>query len=265
MGVEQAAETLHAGQSRLLELIARGAPLPEILDSLLLLIESQSQGLYCSVLLLDEDGIHIRGGAGPNMPASYMAALNGYPIGPDVGSCGTAMYRKETVVVTDLLSDPLWAPYKHLVEPHGFRASWSKPIFLSRDVVLGLMDVATHIAGIAIERAQRERELVRHRFHLEGLVAERTAELTAAKAQAEASNRSLRDMEDTMRRALGEHRTIFDNAGVGIMYVHRRIITRCNQRLAQILGYTVQDLVDQSTRLFYESEEHYKTLGREGY
>lgn len=283
MGVEQTAETFHAGQSRLLELIAKGVQLQEILNSLLLLMESQSPGLYCSVLLLDEDGVHICGGAGPNMPAEYMAALDGYAIGPSAGSCGTAMYRKEMVVVSDLLSDPLWAPYKHLVEPHGFRASWSKPIFLNSHTVLGsfamyykevripgaaelaLMDVATHIAGIAIERAQREHELLRHRFHLESLIAARTAELSDAKAQTDASNRSLSAMEESMRRALDEQRTIFDNAGVGIMYVHRRVITRCNQQLARILGYAVEDLVGQSTRLFYENEEHYKTLGREGY
>ena len=283
MDVEQATETFYSGQNRLLERIAKGMPLQEVLDSLLLLIESQSEGLYCSLLLLDEDGLHIRPGAGPNMPSAYMAALDGYPIGRDVGSCGTAMYRKETVVVSDLLTDPLWAPYKHLVAPYGFRAAWSKPIFQNDARVLGsfamyykevrspdslelaLMDVATHIATIAIERTQRERELERHRFHLEDLIAARTAELSAAKTQAEASNRSLSAMEKSMRRALDEQRTIFDNAGVGIMYVHRRVINRCNKQLAKILGYEVHELVGQSTRLFYESEEQYKQMGRDGY
>ncbi len=283
MNVEHAAEALRAGQCRLLELIAKGVPLQEILDSLMLLIESQSEGLLCSLLLLDEDGMHIRPGAGPNMPAAYMAALDGYAIGPNVGSCGTAMYRKETVIVSDLMSDPLWAPYKELVVPYGFRAAWSKPIFLNQDVVLGsfamyykelrspgvpelaLMDVATHIAGIAIERAGRERELDRYRLHLEDLIAARTAELTSAKTEAEASNRTLRAMEESMRCALDEQRTIFENVGVGIMYVHRRVITRCNKRLAQILGYEVQDLVGQSTRLFYDSDEQFKQLGRDGY
>ncbi len=201
MHAGNAAEALRLGQSHVLELIAKGVELKDVLDSLMLLIESQSEGLYCSVLLLDEDGIHIRTGSGPNMPASYMAALDGFPIGPVVGSCGTAMYRKESVVVTDLMNDPLWAPYKGLVEPHGFRACWSKPIYLNRDVVLGtfamyykevrspgpkelgLMDVATHIAGIAIERTRRERELERHRFHLEELVAARTAELNATQEE----------------------------------------------------------------------------------
>lgn len=217
---QKAAEALRTGQSHLLELIAKGVQLTEVLDSLMLLIEAQSEGLYCSVLLLDEDGIHIHPGSGPNMPSTYMAALDGYPIGPVVGSCGTAMYRKEAVVVTDLMTDPLWAPYKELVAPHGFRACWSTPIFLNREVVLGsfamyykevrspgqkelgLIGVATHIAGIAMERTRRERELERHRFHLEELVSERTAQLSAAKARTEASNLALSIANQELASAL---------------------------------------------------------------
>lgn len=214
------AEALHAGQARLLEMIAKGAPLKDTLDSLMLLIESQSEGLYCSVLLLDEDGIHIHPGSGPNLPPSYMAALEGYAIGPEVGSCGTAMYRKEPVIVTDLLEDPLWAPYKALVEPHGFRACWSTPILLEKNVVLGtfamyykevrspgpkeleLTGVATHIAGIAIERKRREDELDRYHHHLEDLVRQRTAELTAAKEKAEEGMAALSKANQELAGAL---------------------------------------------------------------
>ena len=217
---EHAAESLRVGQNHLLELIAKGVRLQEVLDSLMLLIESQAEGLFCSVLLLDEDGIHIHPGSGPHLPASYMAALEGYAIGPVVGSCGTAMYRKEAVIVTDLMIDPLWAPYKGLVAPHGFRACWSTPIFLNREVVLGsfamyykevrspgtaelgLIGVATHIAGIAIERTRRERELERHRFHLEELVRDRTAELSAAKARTEVSNSALSLVNQELASAL---------------------------------------------------------------
>ncbi len=217
---QKAAESLRTGQSHLLELIAKGVPLEEVLHNLMLLIESQSTGLYCSVLLLDEDGIHIHPGAGPHLPASYMAALDGFPIGPLAGSCGTAMYRKEVVIVTDVLTDPLWAPYIGLIAPHGYRACWSLPIFLNREVVLGsfamyykevrspgpvelgLMNAAIHIAGIAIERSRRECELERHRFHLEELVAERTTELSTTKARTEASNLALSVANQELARAL---------------------------------------------------------------
>lgn len=213
-------EQLRMGQSHLLEMIAKSMPLTDTLNSLMLLIESQSLGLYCSILLLDEDNIHVRPGAGPNLPASYMEALDGYPIGPMVGSCGTAMYRKEAVVVTDLLEDPLWTPYKGLIAPHGFRACWSTPIFLNREQVLGafamyykevrspgphemnLIGVATHIAGIAIERTRREQEIDRHRNHLEELVAARTAELSAAKELTDQSNHALSMANQELASAL---------------------------------------------------------------
>jgi len=213
-------ERLQAGQARVLEMVARSAPLAETLEALTLLIEAQSEGLYCSVLLLDEDGIHVHPGAGPHLPATYMQALDGYPIGPVCGSCGTAMYRREPVIVCDILSDPLWADYKMLVEPHGFRACWSTPIFLERDTVLGsfamyykevrspgpedteLIGVATHLAGIAIERTRREEQLRRHRDHLEQLVQERTAQLVDAKERAEAGVTALSEANHELAAAL---------------------------------------------------------------
>jgi PAS domain S-box-containing protein len=191
-------EQLRIGQGRLLEMVARGAPLTDTLDSLMRLIESQSEGVLCSVLLLDEDAVHIHPASGPSLPADYMAALEGFAIGPATGSCGTAMYTKETVIVSDIQTDPLWAPYRALVAPHGLRACWSTPIYLNQQQVLGsfamyyrevrspnaddmrLISVATHLAGIAIERTRREHELIQHRQHLEELVAARTAELSTA-------------------------------------------------------------------------------------
>ncbi|MRV76459.1 GAF domain-containing protein [Duganella sp. FT92W] len=204
-----AEESLHLGQKRLLELIARGALLHKILNELALLIEAQQQGLYCSVLLLDADGKTIRLGAGPNLPAAYLQALDGFEIGPNVGSCGSAMYRKQSIIVSDIETDPLWQPYKGLLAPYGFRACWSRPIILDSGKVLGtfamyyrevrsatpddlaLLDVATHIASIAIDRAQREAELELHRMHLRELVDQRTSELNVAKERAEDAVRAL--------------------------------------------------------------------------
>ena len=192
------AEKLRKGQGHLLEMIARGAPLAATLNELVLLIEAQTEGVICSVMLLDDEGLRLRAGAAPSLPPAYMASLDGFPIGPDVGSCGAAMYRREPVIVSDILSDPLWAPYKELAEPYGLRACWATPIFLDQQHVLGsfamyyrevrspdqddmrLIEVATHLAGIAIERPRRERELHQHKEHLEELVAARTAALTAA-------------------------------------------------------------------------------------
>ncbi|HMF54427.1 MAG TPA: MEDS domain-containing protein, partial [Edaphobacter sp.] len=106
------AVALRDGESRILEMIARDARLEEILDSLVRVVEAQFAGLFCSVLLIDEDGQHVRHGAAPNLPEPYTKAIDGLCIGPKAGSCGTAMHRREPVIVTDILEDPLWESYR---------------------------------------------------------------------------------------------------------------------------------------------------------
>ena len=180
----EADDAFRAGQGRVLEMIARGATLSDVLANLVTLIEAQSEGMICSVLQLSEDGKHIRHGAAPNLPEIYVQAVNGAPIGPKNGSCGTAMYRGKPVIVTDMLTDPLWADYRELAKLSGFRACWSTPIFTGQGKVLGsfamyypqpqaptgsearLTEVATHIAGIAIEHERAQNELLHTRSEL---------------------------------------------------------------------------------------------------
>ena len=168
-------EEFRFGQSQILRMIAANAPLSDILDRLVRLIEAQTPDMLCSVLLLSDDGDHVRHGAAPSLPEDYVAAVNGSAIGPKHGSCGTAMYRGEPVVVTDIFSDPLWEDYRDIAAATGLRACWSTPILSGRGKVLGsfsmyyreprtptgdeagLTDVATRIAGLAIEHnAARE-------------------------------------------------------------------------------------------------------------
>jgi PAS domain S-box-containing protein len=175
------AEALRDGESRILEMIARDAPLKETLEKLVLLVEGQFADLLCSVLLLDEDGQHMRLGAAPNLPSAFTQTIEDMCIGPKAGSSGTAMYRREPVVVTDILQDPLWEPYRDAAEPYGLRACWSIPILAHSGKSLGsftmyypeprgpraaetrALEMATHLAGIAIERklAREERERLR--------------------------------------------------------------------------------------------------------
>jgi PAS domain S-box-containing protein len=182
-------EFFRAGQSRVLEMIAADAPLADVLTSLVLLMEGQAEGLRCSILLLNRDGKHVRHGAAPNLPEAYVRAVNGAPIGPRNGSCGTAMYRRRPVVVTDVMTDPLWTDYRELAQISGLRACWSTPILSAQGDVLGsfamyrqenrgprpeetrLTQIATHIAGIAIER-QRQQEILREREARINLAAE---------------------------------------------------------------------------------------------
>ena len=160
-----------------LELISTQASLSEILVCLCDFMERHFSGLVCSVLLLDSDGITLRHGAAPGLPPGYTRAIDGAKIGPNVGSCGTAAYRGEPVVVTDIATDPLWKDYRQLALPVGLKACWSTPILSRNGKVLGtfavyyrepgapdpahlqFVECATHLAGIALEREQAEAEL----------------------------------------------------------------------------------------------------------
>ena len=168
----QESAVLLEGQNRVLGLIAQGRPLPKILDSLLEVIQSQCPGMLCSILLLDSDGIHVRHGAARGLPEAFLRNVDGEAIGPRAGSCGTAAFRREPVMVEDIATDPLWEDYRALALGHGLRACWSTPIFDAQRKVLGtfamyfrepgrpdarhlhLIDISTHLAAIAITRHQ---------------------------------------------------------------------------------------------------------------
>lgn len=220
MSEQQLGEMLRIGQNRLLEMIATDAPLDETLDSLMRLIESQSQGVVCSVLLLDKTGKYLLHGAAPSLPKAYCDAIHGTAIGANVGSCGTAAYLRKQIIVTDISTDELWANYAELAESFDLRACWSTPIisFQGRllgtfamyyrrvrepgNVEVGLIDVATHIAGIAIDRRDKELELKRYSDSLETLVIQRTAELRTAKELAETRNDTLSRVNQDLNSAL---------------------------------------------------------------
>ena len=170
-------ESLALLNESLLGMIRTQTPLPKILDVLCEHIEQRHPGLHCSVLLLDADGITLRQGAAPSLPAEYSRLVDGVQIGPCAGSCGTAAYRKQSVVVSDIATDPLWANCRQLALPHGLRACWSTPIASQDGKVLGTFAVyygeprtpdaehvqlvahATHLAGIAIEHDRAKAEL----------------------------------------------------------------------------------------------------------
>ncbi len=172
------------GQTRVLEMVATGRPLPEILEALTLLIEARSTGLRCSVLILEGD--RLRGGAAPSLPTSYNQALDGMVIGPRVGCCGTAAFTRQPVVVSDTSTDPLWSAFLPLAIEYELRACWSSPILATDGRCLGtfamyyreirspgpeeweLIDTATHLAGVAIERRQTEDALSDARTSAEG-------------------------------------------------------------------------------------------------
>src|SRR5262245_11139586 len=166
------------GQSRILEMIARSDPLTAVLEELTKVLEQQVDGMACSVLLLSADRKHLQHVAAPSLPERYTRAIDGSVIGPRAGSCGTAAFLGRPVIVTDIANDPRWVDYKDLALSCGLKACWSTPILSRRGEVLGtfgmyhrqpfapsslhlgLIDIATNLARIAIERdaVDRDRE-----------------------------------------------------------------------------------------------------------
>jgi PAS domain S-box-containing protein len=184
-GVQRAKRKEKAGSSEslpllnevVLGLIRAQAPLPKILEVLCTHIEKLHPDLLCSVLLLDADGTTLRHGAAPSLPTEYSRAVDGVQIGPSAGSCGTAAYRKQSVVVSDIATDPLCANFRRAALLHGLRACWSTPIASQDGRILGtfaiyyreprtpdaehlqLISHAIHLAGIAIEQDRAKAEL----------------------------------------------------------------------------------------------------------
>jgi serine phosphatase RsbU (regulator of sigma subunit) len=189
------AQQLLAWEKSALELIVSAKSLHEVLDQLMLGLEAQTPGALCSVLLLDEDGVHLKHGGAPSLPESYNRAIHGTAIGPAVGSCGTAAFENRQVIVSDIAKDPLWAAYREIALGHELRACWSTPIRSGSGRIFGtfaiyyreprhpsafemeMIERATHVVSIAIERATAAENLRKFHAELEQRVADRTREL----------------------------------------------------------------------------------------
>jgi formate hydrogenlyase transcriptional activator len=165
------------------KLIFAGSPLSEVLANIAQLVESQAEGMSCTIWLPDEDGKELHCAAAPSLPG-FIAHVGTMAVGPKGGSCGTAIYRGEPVYVTDIQTDPIWENYRDRLSPYGIRSVWSRPLFTSEGKALGtfsinyrearrpdtldleLIENASHITGIAIERHMNEQALKRERDRL---------------------------------------------------------------------------------------------------
>lgn len=270
LGAIAFAQALSDGENELLQMVATGQPLAAVLGRLTALIEAQFDGMFCSVMLLDADGVRMHPGAGPRMPSSYLALLDNLAIGPAVGSCGTAMFEDRTVIVDDIATDPLWAPYKDLVAPHGFKACWSEPIHAASQGVIGsfamyyreqrrpgpdeltALRVASNLAGIAIDQARRDEERRRAAEWLEAQVQARTAELLQAQEEL-VSSRKLAALGQLLAGIAHELNTPLGNAllSADVMREHSRIVT---DKLANHLPLRRQELTSWTTQTAHAAQ-----------
>ena len=170
-------DSFNIEQWKVLEAIAGGAPLANILHSIVRLIENQATGMVCTILTYDREHGTLRHGAAPSLPPDFAASLDGEKIGPDAGSCGAAAFMGERVVVEDIATHPFWVRYRERALAHGLRACWSTPIFSPERELLGTfamyyrdargpsleeqhwVGIAIHLAAIALVRAHGEQAL----------------------------------------------------------------------------------------------------------
>ncbi|WP_455231570.1 ATP-binding protein [Geopseudomonas aromaticivorans] len=164
-------------QSRVLDMISTLQPLPQILESICRLIEQRDPRLRCSILLVDSSGQRLTQGAAPSLPEHYNQAVNGLPIREGTGSCGTAAFRRQAVLVNDIAHDPLWQGFHELAASSNLHACWSTPLFAACGELLGtfaiyqqqamvvdtaledLVATASHLAAIAIEHKTTRQRL----------------------------------------------------------------------------------------------------------
>lgn len=238
-------EALVAGQSQVLEMISRGLPLVQILEAIAHWVEAQSHhGVLASLLLLDREGQHLLHGAAPSLPQTYNDAIHGLQIGPAVGSCGTAAFTKQMVIVEDIAVDPLWADFRELALTHGLRACWSTPLIGRTGRVLGtfamyyrhprlptaedqhVIQLVTRMAVLAIEYKQAEED----------------------RERAEAASAYLAAIVTSAEDAIAS-KTL------------QGIVTSWNASAERMFGYTAEEMIGQPiTRLFppdrLDEEDH---------
>ena len=237
------AEALRAEQSRILERIAANAPLEETLTALARLVESSCPGASCTILLLDEDGKRLRHGAAPSMPEAFVRAMDGLEIGPAAGSCGTAMYRREPVVVTDILQDPLWASYRQLAELGGVRACWATPILSDDGRAFGSFAVYYHEPR-APEAAER------------GAVASAT-HLARVALQRWLADQALKRAQQALRESEERYRSLFEGAPDGILVADSAgTYVDVNPSMLAMLGYRREELVGMRSEDILAAKEH---------
>ncbi|MEH0638924.1 PAS domain S-box protein [Streptomyces bottropensis] len=221
--------------AEILELVARGVPLQEVLDSIIIALEELIPDAYCSILLLDRSGTTLHHGAAPHLSLEYLRDIDGLRVGPLAGSCGSAAHFNTRVIVEDLRDDPRWTEFRASAVHAGLAACWSTPVAgQSGDPVgtfavyhrephrpshreLRLVDRFTYLASVAIEHSKLVGNLV--------------------------------DSEELFRRS-------FEDNAVGMALIDLdRTVRRINRAMTKLTGFTEDELIGQSIAVLFEPSD----------
>lgn len=218
-------------RTHVLELITRGEPLTLILQAIVEIVEQHNPEMKCSVLLLDDSGKHLLSGAAASLPDFFNKAIHGLSIGIGVGSCGTAAFINERVIVADIQTHPYWADYKELAKSANLHACWSEPIRSSQGTVLGTF---------AIYHSK-----INHPSASDLSLIEQTANLASIAIEKSRS-------EETLKRAA----SVFTHANEGIIITDASAtIIEVNDTFTRITGYTHEEVLGKNPRIIQSSRQ----------
>ena len=170
-------EKLLSHQQNILSKIALGTALNDVLNDICLSIEEiiDDSSAKCSILSLEgEQLFHC---AAPNISAEYSQLINGVHIGPNVGSCGTAAYRKSRVIVENIETSPLWEDYKELALGFGLKSCWSTPIISTQSKILGTFAIYHNVAKVP---STKDLELIDYFVHFSSIALEKNVNFLKA-------------------------------------------------------------------------------------
>lgn len=224
-------ELREQSRSRVLEKITSGESLPSILELIVEVVEQEFPEMLCSVLLLNETGKNLYCGAGPSLPTLYNEAINGIEIGEGVGSCGTAAFTNERVIVEDIQSHPYWQPYKELAQEAKLGSCWSQPIRSTKGKVLGTFAIYHHSKHIP-----KEADLS---------LIEQTASLASIAIEK-------KQAEEKLKRAA----SVFTHAHEGIMITDSNAnIIEVNDTFSRITGYSPEEALGKNPSFLQSGQE----------
>ncbi len=218
-------------RNQVLEMLAKGAPLSEILKAIVLGLENENPDMIGSILLLAEDEKHLVTGSSPSLPTFYNEAINGLEIGEGGGSCGTAAYIAKRVIVEDIQTHPYWDDYRQLAAKAGLGACWSEPIIAANGKLLGTFAIYHHYAQTPSEQ---ELSIIEHAANL--------AEIAIEHHQA----------HEELRLAI----LVYQNSSEAVMILNsdNRIVAT-NPAFIKITGYSLQEVIGKDPMLLNTKQQ----------
>lgn len=227
-------------EAEVLEAVADSLPLKNILNKAVSGIEAIVPDAIASVLLFDSNHEILVDGVAPSLPEKYNQTLNGQAIGPKSGSCGTAVYRKEAVIVSDIENDPLWEQYKDLALAHNLRACWSMPLFDEAENVIATFAVYHHKISTPDQT------------DLDTLA--RIARIITVAILKNRSEQRLRDSEQRFRK-------IFEQAATGVaVNTPKGQFVHANEAYCDMLGYSEAELRELDFQALTHPDDRPKNL-----